>query len=108
VKADIITLQDPSNAEHTTLRDVNNFKHLKTLQSESTLAKESEGKVGGCHVEQKSHFLLSVTQVILPCRLHTGAADPWNGGHHEGDREEAARGRGGGREEKGVFYGRSL
>ena len=46
-KSDIITLQDPSNEEHMSIRDVQNFKHLKTLQQQSDLAKESESKVRG-------------------------------------------------------------
>lgn len=49
VRSDIITLQDPNNAEHTALRDANNFKHLRILQKQSTLAKESEGKVSLAH-----------------------------------------------------------
>ena len=45
IRADILTLQDPSNEEHMSLRDVHNFKHLRTLQLESDVARESESKV---------------------------------------------------------------
>lgn len=33
-RKDIITLQDPSNAEHMALRDISNFKHLKEVREE--------------------------------------------------------------------------
>ena len=37
-KADIITLQDPTDEGHISLRDVNNFRHLKELQMQSSSA----------------------------------------------------------------------
>lgn len=45
LKSDIITLQDPSNAEHVALRDINNFKHLKIVREETIAAKDAENKV---------------------------------------------------------------
>ena len=44
-KADIITLQDPSNSEHVALRDINNFLHLKKLREDAIINREAEGKV---------------------------------------------------------------
>jgi peptidyl-prolyl cis-trans isomerase-like 2 len=44
-KSDIITLQDPQNAEHTARRDISNFMHLKTVRQESSDNRKSESKV---------------------------------------------------------------
>ena len=45
----IITLQDPSNAEHMALRDISNFKHLEEMRAEEAAkqaAATEKDKVG--------------------------------------------------------------
>lgn len=44
-KSDIITLQDPQNAEHLALRDINSFIHLKKVREDNAKAKNLESKV---------------------------------------------------------------
>ena len=44
-KADIITLQDPSNAELTAKRDINNFKHLSEVRDESATERKATSGV---------------------------------------------------------------
>jgi peptidyl-prolyl cis-trans isomerase-like protein 2 len=44
-KSDILTLQDPQNAEQMAKRDINNFSHLKTVREESSQARQGESKI---------------------------------------------------------------
>lgn len=44
-KPDIITLQDPSNAELTALRDINNFKHLTELRDTAAVERTTASTV---------------------------------------------------------------
>lgn len=44
-RSDIITVQDPQNAEQTAKRDISNFSHLKTVREESSESRKSESKI---------------------------------------------------------------
>ena len=44
-KSDVLTLQDPQNAEQMAKRDINNFSHLKTVREESSKTREGESKI---------------------------------------------------------------
>jgi peptidyl-prolyl cis-trans isomerase-like protein 2 len=44
-KSDIMILQDPSNPEIMSKRDISNFEHLKQLRAEASVARASEGTV---------------------------------------------------------------
>ena len=44
-KSDILTLQDPQNAEHMALRDINTFVHIKKVREDAAAAKSSESKI---------------------------------------------------------------
>lgn len=44
-RSDIVTLQDPQNAEQSAKRDINNFAHLKTVRQESSESRKTESKI---------------------------------------------------------------